>query len=63
MATLPASEWIERCAVRLHEHWRSVDAARLDDLAVELWSEARWNSLPPETAAVEWLKQGVLGAA
>lgn len=63
MAALPAGEWIERCAARLHQQWRSVEPARLDDLAVELWSDARWNTLAPERAAVEWLKQGVLGTA
>lgn len=63
MAALAAHDWIDRCAARLREQWRSVEAARLDDLAVELWSDRRWNVLPPETAAVEWLKQGVLASA
>ncbi len=63
MAALPAGEWIDRCAARLQAHWRSVEPARLDDLAVELWNDPRWNALEPEAAAVEWLKQGVLAAA
>lgn len=63
MAALAAKQWIDRCAARLREQWRSVEAARLDDLAVELWSDPRWNTLAPEAAAVEWLRQGVLAPA
>ena len=63
MAALAANVWIDRCAARLHEQWRSVEPARLDDLALELWNDPRWTALAPEAAAVEWLKQGVLASA
>ena len=63
MQALHASEWIDRCSKRLQEHWRTVEPAQLDDVAIELWGVPRWRALEPEQAALEWLKQGVLASA
>jgi hypothetical protein len=63
MQELHAGEWIDRCSKRLQEHWRNVEPAQLDDLAIELWSKPEWRALPPEQAALGWLKQGVLANA
>jgi hypothetical protein len=60
MQPLHASEWIDRCSKRLQEHWRTVRPEQLDDVAIELWREPQWRALPPEEAALEWLRQGVL---
>jgi hypothetical protein len=56
-----ASEWVARCSRRLQQQWRTVDPAQLDEVATDLWNDARWRLFEPETAAVEWLRQGVLG--
>jgi hypothetical protein len=63
MQELHASEWIDRCSLRLQEQWRSVEPAQLDDVAIELWNDPRWRCMAPELAAVAWLKQGVLTSA
>ncbi|HEX6704933.1 MAG TPA: hypothetical protein VF169_09255 [Albitalea sp.] len=60
MEEVQASEWVARCSARLQQQWRTVDPAQLDEVAFELWSDARWRMFEPETAAVEWLRQGVL---
>jgi hypothetical protein len=60
---LHAGEWIDRCSQRLREHWHTVEQAQLDDVAIDLWRDPRLRGLPPEDAAVEWLKQGVLASA
>jgi hypothetical protein len=63
MQQLHASEWIDRCSKRLQEHWRTVEPEQLDDVAIDLWSDPYWRAMAPESAAVEWLKLGVLASA
>jgi hypothetical protein len=63
MQEIHASEWIDRCSTRLQEQWRTVDPTQLDDMAIDLWRDPHWRAMPPEQAAVEWLRQGVLAAA
>jgi hypothetical protein len=63
MQQVHASEWIDRCSKRLQEHWRTVEPAQLDDVAIDLWGEERWRALQPEDAATKWLKLGVLANA
>jgi len=60
MEDVQASEWVARCSGRLQQQWRTVDPAQLDEVALDLWHDARWRGLEPEVAAVEWLRQGVL---
>jgi hypothetical protein len=52
-------EWIYRCAKRLREQWPHADAVELADAARDLWLQPRWQTLEPEVAAVEWLRQGI----
>jgi len=63
MQPIHASEWLDRCSKRLQEHWRTVEPAQLDDMAIDLWGDPRWRAMPPEDAATEWLKLGVLADA
>lgn len=59
----PSHGWIARCSERLQRQWPTIDPTRLDDLALDLAREARWRSLEPEQAALEWLRQGIPNAA
>ena len=63
MQQLHASEWIDRCSIRLQQHWHHVEPTQLDDVAIDLWGDEHWRRMAPEEAAVEWLKLGVLAAA
>ncbi len=49
-------EWITRCAARLHERWRSVEPADLEEVAVVIWQNPELRSKPPEEAAAAWLR-------
>ena len=49
-------EWIARCASRLHERWRSVEPADLEEVAVGLWQDPELRSFAPEEAAAVWLR-------
>ena len=50
-----ASDWLNTVAAKRQQQWPTVDPQRLDDLALELWSDARLRAMPPERAADEWL--------
>jgi hypothetical protein len=41
---------------RLQQQWHTVDPLELEDAARDLWRDERLRSMPPEAAAVEWLK-------
>lgn len=49
-------DWIAVCAHQLQRQWRTVDPDQLDELAADLWRDARLRDLAPAQAAVEWLK-------
>lgn len=53
---LSAQEWIDKCSQRLQEHWRTIDPARLDDVAADLWADERLRPMDPAVAAEEWLR-------
>jgi hypothetical protein len=55
MDTLLPTQWIAQCADRLHQRWRTVEPAQLEELAVDLWKDAQLRAMPPEEAAVVWL--------
>lgn len=55
MDELTPTQWIARCAERLHDRWATVDQAQLEEAAVVVWSDVRLRALPPEEAAAEWL--------
>lgn len=49
-------EWIARCAGRLHERWRSVEPADLEEVAVGIWQNPELRAKAPEEAAAVWLR-------
>ncbi|TPG20742.1 hypothetical protein EAH83_18515 [Variovorax ginsengisoli] len=51
-----AETWIVACADRLQQRWRTVEMSELQAVASELWQNANLRGLPPDDAAVEWLK-------
>jgi hypothetical protein len=59
---MDAHEWVIRCSARLHAQWPRIDREQRDEVAAELWSEPRWQSMEPERAVVEWLRQGIPAA-
>ena len=56
MNNLTPSQWIAKCAERLHERWHTVEAAQLEEVAVVIWQDANLRSLDPTEAAAIWLK-------
>lgn len=55
MDTLTPSKWIAACAERLHERWRTLEAAQLEEVAVGIWQDARLRTMEPAEAAAVWL--------
>lgn len=55
MDTLLPTQWIAQCADRLHQRWRTVEPAQLEELAVDLWKDVQLRAMPPEEAAAIWL--------
>lgn len=51
--------WVARCALRLREEWPRLAGSDLAEVAEQIWTDARWRELEPETAAVQWLRQGI----
>jgi hypothetical protein len=47
--------WIAACAHRLQRQWRTVDPEQLEEVAAELWRDARLREMAPADAAVAWL--------
>ncbi len=52
-------EWRLRCSARLHAQWPSLTRELRDEVAQELWTDSRWREREPESAVVEWLRQGM----
>jgi hypothetical protein len=50
-------EWIVRCAYRLRQRWRTIDAQSLEHVAKELLRDESLRKLDPEEAAREWLAE------
>lgn len=55
MDTILPTQWIAQCADSLHERWRTVGPAQLEELAVALWQDEQLRAMPPEEAAAVWL--------
>ena len=53
-----AQEWVARCSARLHAKWPRLQQDMRDEVAADLWNDARWQRMEPELAVVEWLRQG-----
>ena len=56
MKNVPATLWIAACAYRLQQQWHTVDPLELEDVARDLWRDKRLRTMPPDEAAVDWLK-------
>ncbi len=55
MDELSPSQWVTRCAERLHDRWHTVEPAQLEEVAMELWRDSHLRALPPAEAAALWL--------
>lgn len=52
-----AQEWVTRCSALLHAKWPRLQQGMRDEVASDLWSDARWQQMEPELAVIEWLRQ------
>lgn len=55
MEALRPTEWIIKCAERLHDRWHTVEPAQLEEVAVDIWKNDHLRSMGPEAAAAFWL--------
>ena len=49
------TQWIALCAQRLSVRWHSVDPEQLEEVAVDIWKDARFRAMSPAEAAAVWL--------
>jgi hypothetical protein len=49
------TQWITRCAQRLHQRWHTVGPAQLEELAGMIWRDASLRCMEPDDAAALWL--------
>ena len=62
-AAVPAGVWIDEVSAQLQARWPSIDPARLDDVASDLWQDDTLRVLEPRVAARLWLEPVGSGAA
>lgn len=55
MEDLLPSQWITKCAERLHDRWHTVEPAQLEEVAVDIWKNDYLRSMGPAEAAAFWL--------
>lgn len=55
MEALRPTEWIARCADRLHDRWQTVEPAQLEEVAMDIWRNDYLRSMDPVEAAAFWL--------
>jgi hypothetical protein len=55
MEVLRPTEWIAKCAERLHDRWHTVEPAQLEEVAVDIWKNDQLRSMGPVDAAAFWL--------
>ena len=55
MHHLTPSQWINQCAEKLQERWRTVETTQLEEVAVVIWQDAHLRAMEPHEAAKEWL--------
>jgi hypothetical protein len=55
MDALRPTEWIAKCAERLHARWHTVGTAQLKEIAVDIWKDDALRSMGPVEAAAFWL--------
>lgn len=51
MDALRPTEWIAKCAERLHDRWHTVEPAQLEEVAVDIWKNDYLRSMGPVEAA------------
>ncbi|WPH22336.1 hypothetical protein [Variovorax paradoxus] len=56
MENVPATLWIAACAHRLQQQWHTVDPLELEEVARDLWRDERLRLMPPDEAAIDWLR-------
>lgn len=56
---METNEWIARCSARLHAQWPRLHREQRDQVAADLLADPQWRQMEPETAVVEWLRQGI----
>ena len=56
MDEMTPSQWIAKCGEKLHEHWHTVEAVQLEEVAVEIWRDVKLREMKPDEAAVVWLR-------
>jgi hypothetical protein len=56
---MDSTEWVSRCAARLHEQWPRLPEDQLREVAADIQREAQRALDEPEHAAVEWLRHGM----
>lgn len=55
MEQLLPTQWIAQFAERLHERWKTVDLAVLEEVAMDLWARTDYRVMAPADAAALWL--------
>ena len=66
METMPSisqSQWISLCAQRLHQRWRTVGLAQLEEVAGTIWQQPGLQCMQPDEAAALWLSPVALSPA
>ncbi|WP_418148193.1 hypothetical protein ABL850_29485 [Variovorax paradoxus] len=56
MEDVPAALWIAACAHRQQQRWHTVDLLELEEVARDLWHDERLRAMPPDLAAIDWLR-------
>jgi hypothetical protein len=56
MDDLTPTQWISKCAERLHERWQTVEPGQLEEVAVGIWQDAKLRAMEPTEAAQIWLQ-------
>jgi hypothetical protein len=55
-SSLPQNVWIAACAHELAKRWKTVDPEQLEGVAEDLAHDEHLRGMPPDQAAVEWLR-------
>ncbi len=56
MDEMTPTQWIAKCAERLHQRWQTVEPRQLEEVAVEIWRDRSLRAMEPAEAAACWLK-------
>lgn len=63
MDQIAPSQWIAKCGEKLHERWDTVETAQLEEVAVDIWRDAKLRVMPPDDAAQAWLSPIVISSS